>query len=218
MTEGGADKDAEETEPPDTPTFPELLDWLEGRLTRESSAMMDQVWQHHHDDEVRDAVTWIEGFRTFANDNPVPQPPPIIRQRLRQAFEQHHGRGPLPVHQVARVTFDSRDDVIMASVRGHVEIGEGYQRTFATESHGVLIDVLTVSESEVRIEGQVLGVESESSVWEAQVLFPSGSITDSNGDENGSFSIADVPLSVETLRLTNGHVTIDIHDPLGESG
>lgn len=218
MTDSGAEQDAEGTEGPDKPTFAELLDWLEGRLTRESSAVMDQDSQIRDDDEIRAAVTWIEGFRKFASDNPVPKPPPVIRQRLRQAFEHHHGRGLMPVHEVARLTFDSRDDVIMASVRGHVEIGDGYQRTFATESHGVLLDIVTVSDTEARIEGQVLGVESEPSVWEAQILFPSGSITDSSGDENGSFSIDEVPLSVETLRLTNGHVTIDIHDPLGESG
>lgn len=218
MIDDDGEGDTSGAERPDKPSFTELLDWLEGRLTRESTAAMDRSAATYEDDEIQAAITWIEGFRRFALENPVPQPPPIIKQQLRQAFERHHGRGVVPIHQIAHVTFDSRDDVVMASVRGHSEVGEGYQRTFATESHGVLIDVLALSESEVRIEGQVLGVESESSVWEVQVRFPSGSKTDSTGDENGSFSITDVPMAIDTLRLTNGHVTIDIHDPLGESG
>jgi hypothetical protein len=195
------------------PSFTELLDWLEGRVTRESAAAMDQESEFGDDEQA--TITWIEGFRRFAAENPVPQPPPIVKQRLRQAFQRHHGNEPIAVHQTAHPTFDSRDDVVMAGVRGHAEVDEGYQRTFATDSHGVLIDIVPVDGSTVRIEGQVLGVESEPGVWEVQAVSPIGTLADITGDENGSFSLARAPLATEMVRLTNGQLTIEIPDPLG---
>lgn len=198
------------------PTFTEIVDWIEGRVTRRAAAAMDA--REHSDNDTQATIEWIEGFRSFAAENPVPQPPPIVKQRLRQAFQRHHGDEPIPEHQNAHLTFDSRDDIVMAGVRGHAEIDEGYQRTFATESHGVLIDVLPADRNTIRIEGQVLGVEAEPGVWEVQAVSTTGTVSDIHGDENGCFSLAKAPLSTELLRLTNGQLTIDIHDPLGELG
>lgn len=199
----------------DKPTFGQLLDWMEGRLTREAAAEVERL--SAADDETRASVAWIEGFRRFGREHPIPPPPPIVKQRLMQAFERHHGRDRPHIGQTAHLTFDSRDDVVMAGVRGFEEIDEGYQLTFTTETHGVLIDVFPTGPSTRRIEGQVLGLEGEDNVWVVSVEHQGRSISDIHGDTNGSFALADVPSSVGALRLTNGSTTIDIPHPLGRS-
>lgn len=199
----------------DKPTFAQLLDWIEGRLTREAAADIER--QRMVDQETRASIAWIEGFRRFGRNHPIPPPPPIVKQRLMQAFERHHDREQPHIHQTAHLTFDSRDDVVMAGVRGVEEIDEGYQLTFTTETHGVLVDVFTTGESTRRIEGQVLGVEGEDSVWVVTVEHEGRSITDIHGDTNGSFSLGDVPTTVDALRLSNGRTTIEVPQPLGRS-
>lgn len=200
---------------PERPTFGQLVDWIEGRLTREAAADMERL--SNVDDQTRASIAWIEGFRRFGRDHPIPPPPPIVKQRLRQAFERHHGKDQPTVRQIARKTFDSRDDVIMAGVRGANEDDESYQLTFTTDSHGVLIDVFTTGESTRRVEGQVLGIEGEDSVWVVTVEQAGRTSTDINGDANGSFSIGEVPVTVDVMRLDNGRTTIELVEPLGES-
>lgn len=161
---------------------------------------------------------WEQAFRRFAMDHPIPKPPPIVKQRLVQAFQRHHGNQVAPIHQAAHAVFDSRDNAVLAGVRGTPEIEERYQRTFASETHGVLLDIQPLADHAVRLEGQVLGAESTATVWEAQVFFPSGSTTDIGGDENGCFSIEAARPDIDRLLLTNGELVIEIQDPLGISG
>lgn len=158
---------------------------------------------------------WEEAFRRFAADHPIPKPPPIVKQRLLQAFERHRGIDAVPIHQTAQPVFDSRSDAVLVGYRGPAEIEERYQRTFASETHGVLLDIEPLADHAVRLEGQVLGVETRAKVWEAKVFFTSGSTTDIGGDENGCFSIEAARPDIDRLRLTNGELIIDVNDPLG---
>ena len=161
---------------------------------------------------------WEQAFTRFAAEHPIPKPPPIVKQRLMQAFEHHQGRSAAPVHQMAHTVFDSRENAVLVGVRGVEDIEERYQRSFASETHGVLLDILPLADHAVGIEGQVLGVESTSKVWQAQVFSPSGSTSDIGGDENGCFSIEVARPDIDRLRLTNGELIIDVDDPLGRSG
>lgn len=171
---------------------------------------------HKHEDELENE--WEQALGRFAAEHAIPKPPPIVKQRLLQAFERHRGRESPAVNQVANPVFDSRDNPVLAGVRGAAEVEERYQRTFATASHGVLLDIQPLADHAVRLEGQVLGVDSAARVWEAQVFFPSGSTTDIGGDENGCFSIEAARLDIDRLRLTNGEHIIDVDDPLGLTG
>jgi hypothetical protein len=167
----------------------------------------------HHDSSGDD--NWEQAFRRFAAEHPIPKPPPIVKQRLIQAFKNHQGRSAAPIHQMAHLVFDSRDDAVLVGVRGVGEVEERYQRSFASETHGVLLDFLPLDDHAVGVDGQVLGVESSSRVWHAQVFFPSGSTSDIGGDEYGCFSIEVARPDIDRLRLTNGELIIDVDDPLG---
>jgi hypothetical protein len=195
------------------PTFRELIDWVEGRLGPDDEARVAAAVEAG-DNQLTSTVAWIEGFTRFGRQHPLPPTPPIVRQRLRQAFVRHHGHDEAVRRELAAPMFDSRDEAVLAGVRGGSDSDEGYRLAFASESVGVLVDVMAQSDTTVRLEGQVLGPEDSAPVWEVTVEHPNGRRTDVGGDENGSFSIEGVPLDVSRLLLTNGQLEVEIPDPL----
>jgi hypothetical protein len=196
------------------PTFRQLVDWVEGRLTRRDATEVGAAVDRGGPDVER-TVAWIRDFIELGRRHPLPTPPPIVRQRLRQSFGRHNGQLPPLRRETADLMFDSRDDAVVAGVRGGPSLDDGYRLAFASESVGVLVDVLPASDRTVDLEGQVLTPDGSAPVWEVTVHHPRGRRTDSGGDRNGSFSIDDVPLDVISLRLSNGEVELDIPHPLG---
>ncbi len=198
------------------PSFLDLADWIEGRLTR-SDAVDMEARVRAAGPATGETAAWIRGFLRFGRRNPMPNPPPILRQRLMQTFERHHGRFAAKTRRTATLSFDSRDDAVLSGVRGGFDIEEGYHLAFAAEELGVLLDVLP-ADGALRLDGQVLGADANAPVWEAIVEHPGGTIADIGGDTDGCFSIDGVPTDADRLLLSNGLVEIEIRRPLGESG
>ncbi|MGH1490142.1 MAG: hypothetical protein ACRBK7_12240 [Acidimicrobiales bacterium] len=196
------------------PSFLELTDWIDGRLTRSRAAdIAAQV--ESGDTETVETAEWIEGFFRFGQQNPLPVPPAIVRQRLRQSFQRHNGRELEIERKSAELSFDSRDDAVLAGVRGGFEVEDGYRLAFAADSLGVLVDVLPGGPGTVRLDGQVLTANPEAPVWNTTVDHPEGTLQDIGGDGQGCFSIDDVPLDATRLVLSNGLMEIEILEPLG---
>lgn len=199
------------------PSFVDLVDWIEGRLTRTDALAMESRVRNA-DEATAKTVDWIRGFLNFGRRNPLPAPPPILRQRLRQSFERHHGRAGELVRMSAALSFDSRDDAVLSGVRGGFDIDDGYRLAFAAEALGVLIDVIPEPDGTVQLDGQVLSADTMAPVWAATVEQPSGSITDIGGDGDGCFSVSGVRSDATRLVLSNGLVEIEVPRPLGEPG
>jgi hypothetical protein len=67
------------------PDFRTLLDWLEGRLDADrAERVAAQVAEA--DERTLRTVDWLRGFLTTARELPLEEPPPIVRQNLRQYF------------------------------------------------------------------------------------------------------------------------------------
>lgn len=199
------------------PTFRQLVDWVEGRLTRADASSVAAAVEAGGE-ELERTTAWIRDFIHFGKSHPLPVPPPLVRQRLRQSFEQHHGRAAPRRRQRAELMFDSRDDAVVAGVRGGPSLDDGYRLAFATESLGVLLDVLPESATTVRIEGQVLAGSELAAIWEVSASHHGGAQRiDIGGDANGSFAIDGIGLDLDTLVLSNGELDIEIHQPLGRS-
>jgi len=196
------------------PTFRQLVDWVEGRLTRDEAVEIGAAVRSGGPD-VQATVSWIRDFIQLGRDHPLPTPPPIVRQRLQQSFRRHQGQSSPLRRETAALMFDSRDDAVVAGVRGGPSLDDGYRLAFASESVGVLVDVLPESTTTVRLEGQVLTPEGSAPVWVVTVQFPGGRRTDSNGDRNGSFTVDRVPLDATRLQLSNGELEVDIPQPVG---
>ena len=70
---------------PGRPGFRTLLDWLEGRLDADrAERVAAQVAEA--DERTLGTVDWLRAFLTTARELPLAEPPPIVRQRLRQYF------------------------------------------------------------------------------------------------------------------------------------
>jgi len=198
--------------------FAELLDWIEGRLAPTEAALVaDRV--RRGGDEARATVEWLRSFVLFARDNTIPEPPPMLRQRLRQSFEDHFGRGRPLVRYLATQSFDSRSEPTLVGVRGGDDDETGlYQLAFTTPVADVVIDVAPVDPEHLRLDGQVLQTDRSAPMWEAALNHPAGSIADRRGDLHGSFSLVDVPVADSQLFLTNGYVQIAVRLPLAGTG
>jgi hypothetical protein len=67
------------------PGFRTLLDWLEGRLDADAAERVAaQVAEA--DERTLRTVDWLRGFLTTARLLPLEEPPPVVRQGLRQYF------------------------------------------------------------------------------------------------------------------------------------
>jgi hypothetical protein len=102
---------------PGRPDFRTLLDWLEGRLnTDKAERVTAQV--AHADERTLRTLYWLRGFLTTARELPLEEPPPIVRQRLKQYFARwsraHAVLGRMPRRAHAEPMSDARQDVALA--------------------------------------------------------------------------------------------------------
>ena len=104
---------------PGRPDFRTLLDWLEGRLDADGAERVAaQVAEA--DERTLRTVDWLRGFLTTARELPLEEPPPIVRQNLKQYFARWSraqavlAQKPRSVH--AGLLSGRRQDVALAGV------------------------------------------------------------------------------------------------------
>jgi hypothetical protein len=207
------------------PDLSSLLDWLEDRLPPADAARVaHQVATG--DARLRGTVEWLRGFLTTAGALPLHQPPPLVRQSLRQYFARWtRARAVLdqrPRELAASALFDSRKDLAVTGVRSAAPADETIHLAYTTESADVVLDVRRLAGGRVRIDGQVLLADPGSPpVFEASVTgskFTGSKFTGTgftaravDGDELGRFHLPDVPAGrdgVLELRVSNGEIAI----------
>jgi hypothetical protein len=194
------------------PSFGTLLDWLEGRLdAAEASQVSARVADG--DRRTRAAVHWLQGFLATARAFPAPEPPPIIRQNLRQHFVRwSKAQAALRAHPDlvdATLLFDSRQDVALAGFRGGEEAEDSYHLAFTTDVADLVIDVRRIADGQVRLDGQVLpGDPAAPPVFAAEATGPGFHVRTVDGDELGRFTLAEVPVGRCRLEAGNGETTL----------
>ncbi len=189
------------------PSFEELLDWIEGRLdTSDAAAMAARV--EVADEETRRTVAWIERFMEQGRAMPLPTPPPIVRQRLRQVFKAH-SEPPLTVETILTgLVFDSRKGRELVGVRGPASTDDRFHLGFECAEGYVMLDVAPAAGGEMDIDGQVLLASIGPPVFDAVARHAAGDRSSSLGDTFGRFSLAAVPASASSLELSNGEVVL----------
>ena len=70
---------------PGRPDFRTLLDWLEGRLDADQAARV-AAQVAAADERTLRTLDWLRGFLTTARELPLEEPPPAVRQSLKQYF------------------------------------------------------------------------------------------------------------------------------------
>jgi hypothetical protein len=193
------------------PRFPELLDWLDGRLAGEEAARI-AAWVESGDPHTRRTVDWLRGFMATARALPLHAPPPLVRQSLNQYFRRwrdDQAAEPRPARLLpARLMFDSRREVALAGTRAAGAAGTVHL-AFTTEVADLVIDAHPLGGGRLRLDGQVLPLEPvDAPVFEAEAQGDGFSARTVDGDEVGRFSLTDVPAGVCRLRAGNGEITI----------
>lgn len=196
---------------PARPTFRQLLDWVEGRLDPRAAASLEEQVADA-DDETHRTITWIRSFLEQSRHQPLEGPPPIVRQRLRQAFAGRAGAAQEVERLAAELTFDSRLGPELVGVRaapGDEEYGRPFQLAFRAGAIDILLDV-SASSGTYQLEGQVFAPGQTAEVWVATAECAGSTRTDIRGDELGSFSVAAIRGVPRRLSLSNGVVEINI--------
>lgn len=201
---------------PGRPDLRTILDWLEGRMDpNRASQVAGQVARA--DERTQATVEWLRGFLMTARALPLHEPPPIVRQNLRQHFarwsraQAELGQKPRVIW--ARLLFDSRQDLALAGVRAGAGSGEAAHLAYAADEGDLLLDVYQAGAGRVRLDGQVLLAEprdpqgtADAPVFEASVSGAGFMIRTTDGDELGRFSLTGVPEAACQLRASNGLV------------
>ncbi len=196
---------------PIRPDMGRLADWLEGRLTSEEARRVAYAVDHG-DLSLQAAVQWLRSFLECAEAMPLHLPPPLVQQRLRQHYARwSRARAILerPVPQI-RVTlvFDSRMDRPLVGVRGSVD-DEVVHLAFRGETADLVLDLHPLPGDAVRIEGQVLPIDSGvAPVFEAAAIGPDLAVRAVDGDELGRFTLSPVPRSADRLEAGNGELLL----------
>ena len=207
------------TEPEPTPDVAMVLDWVEGRLDPAAAARVAEAAVH--DPRVREIVVWLRGFHRAAAAIPLVDPPPIVGQRVRQYFRRwarardELARGPVEV--VARILFDSRQDVALVDLRGDADADVSHL-AFTSDPADVVLDVRRLGPGRVRIEGQVLPADGVERAYAVEATGPRMTPVHSvGGDRHGRFQLPELPDRVDRLRLDSGELVLLVQFDVGWS-
>lgn len=202
------------------PDFAMVLDWVEGRLDTATAARVAEAAVH--DPRVRQIVAWLRRFHGAAAALPLVDPPPIVGQRLRQYFRRWaRAREELarePVEVVARMLFDSRQDVALVDLRTADADTDIAHLAFTSDPADVVLDVRRLGPGRVRIEGQVLPTDGVERAYAVEATGPRMTAVHSvGGDRHGRFLLPELPDRVDRLRLDSGELVLLVQFDVGWS-
>lgn len=188
-----------------------VMDWVFGRVL-DPEVERELTETALNDPGLRADIDWVLRLYQSSTDLPLVDPPPLLRQRLRQQFKRWAREQtpfePSGLELSATLVFDSRRDRLAVGMRG-VGPKEGtVHLVWRTEIAEVLVQARRQDCGLVQLDGQVLlGHDTSAPVFEVSVLGPDVAVRVIDGDAFGRFH-ARVPDTVDQLMLTNGELTL----------
>ena len=188
-------------------------DWVEGRLAPDLAARAAELASS--DPDFRAEVAFVHMIIAAGRDLPLVEPPPVLRQRLRQSFQDWHrspaSRASRLLEVVAALVFDSRRQQLGLAVRGAGDGlgGEAVHLMWQCELADLMLEARSTGAGDVvDLRGQVLlSHDSSSPVFTAEVVGAGRSVPSVDADGLGRFRI-EAPREVTALRVSNGEMTI----------
>ncbi|ANH39855.1 hypothetical protein I601_3449 [Nocardioides dokdonensis FR1436] len=199
--------------PSPRPALRLAADWVEGRLAPEDA---DRAAERAVSDPVfRAEVQFVRMVVAAGRDLPLVDPPPVLRQRLRQSFQQWHRapscRPTRVLEVVASLVFDSRRHQLGLATRGAAAgmDGDAVHLMWHCELADLMVEARATDEAGlVDLRGQVLlSHDSGSPVFTAEVTGPDHAAVSVDADDLGRFSVL-APRSASELRVSNGEMAI----------
>ena len=178
------------------PTFEQLLDWLEGRLSDDEAQHVANLLSAANDSTQADAA-WLRAFFAATNTIRVTDPPADVVERVQRQFAAHPQKPPttnLWQRLVGTLTFDSYS----TAAAGARAAGVGEQRQFLYETGRATV-VFTLQRRDhdelYDLMGQVLPTD-DSDVDLIQVSLVRDGVEYDSGitDDLGEFIFPAIPL------------------------
>lgn len=188
-----------------------VMDWVGGRVS-DLEVERELTEMARRDPAVVADIDWARRLHQSATDLPLLDPPPLLRQRLRQQFRRWASAQGLPepplLELSARLVFDSRQDRLAVGMRGTGPDEGPVHLVWRTEIAELVVQARRQDNGLVRLDGQVLLAHAASApVFEVTVHGPGIAVRAVDGDVLGRFH-ARVPDAVDRLVLANGEITL----------
>lgn len=160
----------------------ELLAELQARLSAESHAAL--VADFVAADRAGDDAPWLHRLAQAAERLPLVEPPPALRQEVRDLFDP-----PLRTDLEAVMVFDSRTDRTLVGIRG--DDAPGWSMVYTSEVADVAIDVWPLGPDAYDVDGHVMAHGGVSQGWRIRLVTTPGSEW-VDADELGRFRLTDL--------------------------
>lgn len=188
-------------------------DWVEGRLSARDAERAAELARS--DPDFRAEADFVRAVVAAGQVLPLVEPPPVLRQRLRQSFQQWHrapaSRTSLLLEVVASLVFDSHRHQLGLATRGAGATLSGPVRhlVFRCELADLMVEARPGADADqVDLRGQVLlSHDTGSPIFTAEVLCPDRASVSVDADDLGRFSVV-APRGATELRVSNGEMTI----------
>lgn len=164
----------------ETPTFAQLADWIEGKLSATEAAAVQAAVDAaaaRGDEELLATVAWLRAFRAAAADLTLLPPPEQARDRVLRMFEQRRQNRPdaatspsgLWRRLIATLTRTIGPEQAIAGARGAPVQARRRQMTFECELADIVLNTHR-REDVYRLSGQVLARTAlDVSTWIAEL-------------------------------------------------
>ncbi|MGH2524401.1 MAG: hypothetical protein ACRDH2_17985 [Anaerolineales bacterium] len=179
------------------PSFAQLLDWLEGRLSEEEARALAEQLQTA-DEATRADLAWLREFHQARQDVKLTVPPPRVREALKRRFADYAGarRPPGSFRRwLAALTFDSRTRLGVVGLRSAATEGLQRQLIYTTGVADVVLNIQPHShEQSFNLTGQVFPTTDVAhDGFSIQLLREETEVGLVTADELGEFSFEAVP-------------------------
>ncbi|MFJ9314435.1 hypothetical protein ACIRN4_09610 [Pimelobacter simplex] len=177
------------------PTFTEIVDWIEGRLSDEQADRVAAVVAA--DDSSADAAAWMTQFLADARRLPLETPPPALSARLRALFDDASNLPPEVRWASARLLYDTRE--AMTGTRS-ADLLDHTHLAFETEHGRFVVEIRRSAGGEVDLHGLLL-LDDGSGAADVTLLEDGAVRRRARTTADGRFELTQVPVTIDELRI-----------------
>ena len=197
-----------------TPSFSELLDWLEDRLPIDEAKALAERLQSANVATQAD-LDWLRLFLQTSHSVQIASPPPGVRETWKQRFAAYaEARQPPGLFQrwLATLTFDSRAQPMTAGLRSATQEGQQRQLIYNTEAAEIALNVHSIRpDKSFTVTGQIFPMgDTPTQAFSIQLLRDAAEVALAAADELGEFTFADIPAGEYDMVVSGGQYEVVI--------
>jgi hypothetical protein len=189
-----------------------LLDWLEGKLEPEETAVFAQ--QIAATPALQEQAAWLQEFWQLSRTTTLAAPPPTVRQAATAAFAAYaKAKRPSSLLQtlIASLTADNWQRPALAGARNVSLRSEPRQLIYSSDLADVALNAQMGSSGRVDLNGQLFPLDdSDPAEFLIQLLRDGVEQRHAFAEDLGKFSLPNLPPSTYSLLLSRPGLEIEI--------